>query len=171
MLEKLKMPSSFLLRNQFVRRQALRLSLSCQVTDERQSDAVDSSICGTWCALTEQFIIARRLQELKFIVHISPLCPLLLHANALLSVTNLPLPNPVKEVRGRHNGSGSPSAKTLLSKFPANVSKCSCFGLSSGPDPVLEANGSTAPRSRRKKVFGHLYTFLVTRYHSLDSHW
>lgn len=151
MLEKLKMPSSFLLRNQFVRRQALRLSLPCQVTDERQSYAVDSSICGTWCALTEQFI-ARRSLELKCIVHISPLCPLLLHANALLSVMNLPLPNPVKEVRGRHNGSGSPSAKTLFSNFPANVSKCSCFGLSSGPDPVLEANGSTAPRSQRRKV-------------------
>jgi hypothetical protein len=66
------------------------------------------------------------------------------HANALLSVTNLRLTNAVKEVRGRHNGPGSPSAKTFPSE---SIKRLMCFGLSSGPDPVLEANASTVPRS------------------------
>jgi hypothetical protein len=74
----------------------------------------------------------------------STLYRLLLQANALLSVTNLRLTSTVKEVRGRHNGSGSPSAKTFPSK---SIKRLMCFGLSSGPDPVLEANASTVPRS------------------------
>ena len=82
------------------------------------------------------------------IVHISTfgrLMIFLLHANAL-SVTTLPISGVAEALLyARFIGTASPPTKKY---FPANVSNRSPFRFSSGRDPVLEANGSTAPRSR-----------------------